>query len=97
MAQGGPLLLRDQRLAQIERLWQAPVVRAATAWRAVPYDLLQPPPNHLGKAHFVFRRQPFGLAEDRVGNLHLKNPESLDVKDFNLVAEGGFEPPTKGL
>jgi len=37
----------------------------------MPDDFLQAPSDHLGKAHFMFRRQPFRFAEKPVWYLHL--------------------------
>lgn len=66
-----PLLLGSQRPAHVEGFGQMPHPTVHPARRMVPNDLLEPAPDDLGEAHFVFFGQSFGLAIERVWDLNL--------------------------
>ena len=66
-----PLLLGGERTAHVERLGKMPLPTVHSARWMVPNDLLEPAPDDFGEGHFVFIRQPFGLAIKRVWDLNL--------------------------
>lgn len=66
-----PLLLGSQWPAHVEGFGQMPHPTVHPARWMVPNDLLEPAPDDLGEAHFVFLGQSFGLAIERVWDLNL--------------------------